>query len=116
MGLTERVHNAAIAFLQRQNYKIINPDFSGFVVCRPGDGEPLVFVFMEVCEHEFTEQGKYSPAFRRECENIAFNYINANEMEPQSIRFDVVSMRIADNGKQAFLRHHVNALFLGLEV
>ncbi len=113
--LQERAIEAAMRFLCRQGYEIIDDGFfspSDQVNFVAKDGDFTVFCQVRV---RGAGEGMPSPeeARRSDMEQSAVKWLSAHTDDPdlidKPIRFDAISL-VAVGDHQAMLRHHINCL------
>ncbi len=113
MGLSIRGEEAAVRFLERRGYGILDRNWSCFageadIVARDGD----TLVFVEVKTRKGAENGFPNEAIsakkRDRYERIALAYVGEYDAVDAPIRFDIVSV-VAVNKNRAMLRHHIDA-------
>lgn len=111
--LGRRGEKAAVNFLKRQGYEILETNWSCFageadIIAREGD----VLCFVEVKTRSNTEHGFPSEAVnakkRDRYERIAACYLKDYDTVDVSVRFDIISILVLSEHR-AFLRFHINA-------
>lgn len=117
MGLGQRGEDAAVAYLERTGYEIVERNWR----CQAGEVDIValderVLVLCEVKTRRSTAKGTpddaVTAAKRRRYERLAAAYIQAASIDHAELRFDVISILvIADD--RALLRHHRAAFVAG---
>lgn len=111
--LGRRGEKAAVNFLKRHGYEILETNWSCFageadIIAREGD----VLCFVEVKTRSNTEHGFPSEAVnakkRDRYERIAACYLKDYDTVDVSVRFDIISILVLSEHR-AFLRFHINA-------
>lgn len=112
--LQEKGLKAAIKFLERQDYKILELGWTskaGEVDIIATDIDNLIFIKVET--HSKIDDGlpedRMKKKTRQRFEQSAIEYLSHADIRDVIVRFDVISMVVVDE-ERAFLRHHINAL------
>lgn len=115
--LGDRGENAAVRFLVRQGYEILERNWT----CKAGEADIIALdentlVFIEVKTRSNSEKGLPEEAVgskkRKRYEKIAVSYLQHNTLSDVSIRFDVIAILVVSPDR-AFLRHHLHAFSAG---
>lgn len=113
----ERGENAAVRYLERFGYEIIDRNWS----CPAGEVDIVAWdlntlVFVEVKTRTSIEAGFPSEAVdaekRSRYEKIAAWYLSDSEFVDVSVRFDVIAMLVVGEDR-AFVKHYCNAFCEG---
>lgn len=110
--------DAAMKFLKKQGYKILDRNFQNSIGRRKGeidiialDNKEKELVFAEVKTREKSKYGNTLPEENitypklLKLQKIAQIYINLKKMDDVPYRFDALSVWIDENGKQARIKH-----------
>lgn len=114
--LGRRGEDAAAAYLERRGMTIVDRNWH----CKAGEADIIALddrdlVVVEVktrtTEAKGTPEAAVTPAKQRRIARIAQSYLAYAGMEPQTVRFDVITVRVISPDR-ALLRHHSNAFVL----
>jgi putative endonuclease len=115
--LGTRGEDIACHHLEQQGVAIIERNWK----CQSGEADIIAreeddLIFVEVKTRSSTSTGFPEEAVtrekRRKYERIAMEYLFTHNLPSARIRFDVMALLVADDGK-AFLRHHRDAFCEG---
>ena len=111
--LQERACEGAKRYLVAKGYEILETNwtcFAGAIDIIALDGDTLVFA--DVASRQGAEKGfpvEHKTEKKREkLEKIALNYLSDHDFHDKRVRFDSIALVVL--GKQAVVRHHINAL------
>ena len=108
-NLYARGLRAAITFLEKRGYEIVDKVVSENIDAVAYDDDQLVFIRIRVVD-EMSETDS-EKQLRGVLEKEAFDYLDKTGTEITGrIRFDTIEMVVMGDMNHAFLRHHIDCL------
>lgn len=108
-NLYARGLRAAITFLEKHGYEIVDKVVSENIDAVAYDDDQLVFIRIRVVD-EMSETDS-EKQLRSVLEKEAFDYLDKTDTKVTGrIRFDTIEMVVMGDMSRAFLRHHIDCL------
>ncbi len=107
-NLYSRGLRAAITFLEKRGYEVVDKVVSENIDVVAYDDDQLVFIRVRVVD-EMSETAS-EKQLRGVLEKEAFDYLDKTGMGIGQIRFDTIEMVVMGDMNRAFLRHHIDCL------